>query len=37
MIHYSLSMVKKLAKRLGMQLKREFIPMPTKIKCKEEL
>mgnify|MGYP000175845960 CR=1 FL=1 len=31
----SLSMVKKLAQGLGMQLKLEFVPMPTKIKCKE--
>ena len=31
----SLSMVKKLAHGLGMQLKLEFVPMPTKIKCKE--
>ena len=30
----SLSMVKKLAQGLGMQLKLEFVPMPTK-KCKE--
>ena len=28
----SLSMVKKLAHGLGMQLKREFVPMPTKNK-----
>ena len=31
----SLSMVKKLAHGLGMQLKLEFVPMPTKIKCEE--
>ena len=31
----SLSMVKKFAQGLGMQLKLEFVPMPTKIKCKE--
>lgn len=28
MMHYSLSMVKRLAKGLGMQLKLEFIPKP---------